>query len=221
MTDLLESGAVNIEIDEKYPQALGIGAIHEHILRFGNFGWDILFNPFPELSFFTSDYPIAIEDAEARFIMNKIVPLAPDLAVRIRPDRKPLPETKDFSFPNFRSAFTTLRRSAIGEINAKIVRCAETTVFYRDEDQATVDFVKRHSNYRIESRTERIADGERLILMAAERIARIDEGGNSGRAPSKEGRETMVLPAPNIGHVPAAVFPVAKPAARATRGGQT
>jgi len=170
ITQLLDSGTVGIGVDEKFPQAMGISGIHDHIFRFGNFSWDFLINPFPNLSFFTSDYPLALEESGQPFILNKLVPLAPDLALRIRPDRSPLPSTKDFTFPKFRPSFQKLRRSALGEINMRIVRCAETTVFYRDEDTTTLDFITRHAGFRIESLTERIPRGEGMLLLNSERI---------------------------------------------------
>ncbi len=173
ITQLLDSGSVGIGVDEKFPQAMGISGIHDHIFRFGNFSWDFLINPYPSLSFLASDYPLALEESGQPFILNKLVPLAPDLALRIRPDRSPPPSTMDFTFPKFRPSFNKLRRSALGEINMRIVRCAETTVFYRDEDPATLDFIKRHAGFRIESHTERIPRGKGMLLLSSERIVRI------------------------------------------------
>jgi hypothetical protein len=83
MTELLQSGVIQINIDEKYPQAIGIASILSVTTTFGNFEWDVLINPFESTFFFTSDFPIAIERTNDARILNKIVPLAPHLAIRI------------------------------------------------------------------------------------------------------------------------------------------
>ena len=77
LTELLRIGKVRVEIDPKYPQAIGIASILSHIVTFGNFKWDILINPFDDSPFFTSDFPVAIEKTSDVRILNKIIPLAP------------------------------------------------------------------------------------------------------------------------------------------------
>ena len=86
LTELLQKGAVQVKIDAKYPQAMGISSILERTATFGNFKWEILLNDFGDSPFFTSDFPAAIEKTEDPRILNRIVPLAPNLALRIRPD---------------------------------------------------------------------------------------------------------------------------------------
>ena len=46
ITELLNEGSLKIEIDSKYPQAIGISMISDLIKAYGNSKWDILFNPF-------------------------------------------------------------------------------------------------------------------------------------------------------------------------------
>lgn len=150
LTDLLRSGDIQISIDPKYPQALGIDSILRRIITFGNFEWDVLHNPLDDGAFFTSDFPIAIERTPDARILNKIVPLAPDLAIRIRPNLSYNRKNPDHSFLGVRRAIRKLSRSEVMNINRLIVRCAETTVFFRDNYEWVSSFVKKNANYRIE-----------------------------------------------------------------------
>jgi len=87
-------------VDQKYPQAIGISQMLRNVAALENFKWDILLNHFDESSFFTSDYPVAIEETKDWRILNRIVPLAPNLAVRIRPNLNIDRKNADFSFAN-------------------------------------------------------------------------------------------------------------------------
>jgi hypothetical protein len=73
-------------VDPKYPQAIAIANILHHTSVFGNSPWEILHNGEKESPFFTSDYPAAIEAFDINTPVNRIVPLAPDITVRIKPD---------------------------------------------------------------------------------------------------------------------------------------
>lgn len=174
LTELLRSGIVKVEVDKKYPQALGITSVLQHINTFGDFDWDILHNPFADTPFFTSDYPIAIEPGDQPWVRNKIVPLTPHLAVRIRPDPSRKGVSTDFSFPQFRYASAVLDKAEVVEINQLIVRCAESTVFFRENHSWVTEFVKANAGFRIESHTERIPRGRGMMLMTSERIRAVD-----------------------------------------------
>jgi hypothetical protein len=87
LTDLMRTGKIKVTVDPKYPQAIGIASILKMALTFANSAWDILKNPFGDCPFFTSDFPAAIEDSTDPRVLNRIVPLTPNLAVRIRPVR--------------------------------------------------------------------------------------------------------------------------------------
>jgi hypothetical protein len=86
ITELLTDGTVKFTVDPKYPQAIGIANILHHTSVFGNSPWEILHNDEEESPFFTSDYPAAIETFDINTPINRIVPFAPDIAVRIKPD---------------------------------------------------------------------------------------------------------------------------------------
>ena len=140
LTELLTNREVSFTTDLKYLQALGIGTITDRVSIYGNSKWEILLNGAPNCPFFTSDFPLAIE-ATGQHTMNWIVPLTPDLAIRIIPDIRLNGTASDLSFSKFTSIQRTLRRSEIVEINRLIVQCAEDLVFYRDNHEWIRDFV--------------------------------------------------------------------------------
>lgn len=164
LTELLCSGKVRVEIDPKYPQAMGIASILSSTFKLGNFKWDILINPFDDNPFFTSDFPVAIEKTEDIRVLNIIAPLAPNLAIRIRHDLSLNREHTDFSFSGFRRTLRKLSRPEVMSVNKLIVRCAETTVFFRDDYEWVPKFVKKNAGFRIEPRTRRIPHGNSTIL---------------------------------------------------------
>jgi hypothetical protein len=153
LTELLQKKQVLINIDPKYPQAIGISTILALTNRFGNFQWEILANHFNASPFFTSDFPIAIEKTPDPGILNRIVPLSPFAALRIRPDRSASRGPVDFTFRRFRRKHRKLSLSQVKRINQLIVRCAETTVFFRDNHTWVPKFVKKNADYRIEPET--------------------------------------------------------------------
>ncbi|MGV8075065.1 MAG: DUF4238 domain-containing protein [Syntrophobacteraceae bacterium] len=171
LSELLSSGKVRVEIDPKYPQAIGISSILAHTRMFGNFKWDILVNPLDDNSFFTSDFPVAIERTSDPRILNIIVPLAPNLAIRIRPNVLIDRIHSDFTFSEFGRTFRKLKRKEVIGINRLIVRCAETTVFYRDSYEWIPRFIKRNACFRVEARTQRIPHGNGTFLWTTEEIS--------------------------------------------------
>lgn len=170
-TELVENGLVRASIDPKFPQAIGITSIHSFISSLGSFSWDILINSFEGSPFFTSDYSIAAEETADRRILNKIVPLAPHIAIRIRPDISAMRVNADFSFPNFRWRFVKLGRSETMEINRLIVRCAETTVFFPENLDWIAGFVKKNAAFRIEPRTHIIREGKRTFFWMRQEVS--------------------------------------------------
>src|SRR5665213_2476102 len=155
LVELLGTGAVKVKVDPKFPQAIGISSIHRSLAIFGNFRWDILLNDFNDSPFFTSDFPAAIEETRDRRIINRIVPLAPNLAIRIRPDLTIDKDLADFSFANFRCRRSSVSHKEAEEINRLIVRCAEDTVFYRDDLAWVQKFIAKNRHYRVEPSTSK------------------------------------------------------------------
>jgi len=170
LAELLSSGAVNVTIDPKYPQAIGISSILQHAATFGNFKWEILHNGFDDCPFFTSDFPAAIENSEDPRILNRIVPLAPDLAVRIKPDLAVERAGADFSFANFGYRMCAVSRAEVVRLNRLIVRCAEETIFYRDDRHWVQPFIAKNWRYRIEPYTYELATPTGKVLISTQRV---------------------------------------------------
>ena len=170
LTELLRSGAVKVGIDPKYPQAVGISSILQHTATFGNFKWEILRNGFADSPFFTSDFPAAIEKSDDPRILNRIVPLAPDLAIRIRPDLAVERGQADFSFANFEYRIRYISHAELVQLNRLIVRCAEETVFYRDDSPWVQPFVAKNRQYRIEPFAHELATPTGTLLISTQRI---------------------------------------------------
>jgi hypothetical protein len=112
-------------------------------------------------------------------ILNRIIPLAPNLALRIRPDLSLGRGQADFSFRNF--GFHTRRVSCqeVINLNCLIVRCAEDMVFYRDDHPWILPFIAKNRHYRIEPHTHELQTAEGTLLISTQRvIARSAAGGN-------------------------------------------
>ncbi|MBT8421466.1 MAG: DUF4238 domain-containing protein [Gammaproteobacteria bacterium] len=169
-TELIEKEKIFIKVDPKYPQAIGITNLLSVINTFGNSKWDILVNTFGDSPFFTSDFPVAIEKADDPRIFNRIIPLAPELALRIRPDITVDRENMDSFFAGLRYTIRKLDRNTVAYINRLIVRCAEKTVFFRNNYQWIPRFVKKNANFRIEPRTHRIPSGDGTLLFTTMEI---------------------------------------------------
>ena len=170
LTDLLRSGAVEVTIDPKYPQAMGISSILERTATFGNFKWEILRNGFADNPFFTSDFPAAIEKSEDPRILNRIVPLAPNLAIRIRPNLAVENVQVDFSFANFGHRIRDIGRAEVVNLNRLIVQCAEETVFYRDDRPWVRPFVAKNRQYRIEAVTDELPTQTGIVSISRMKI---------------------------------------------------
>lgn len=173
LTELLKNGTLQIEIDPKYPQAISILLILNNTSTFGNSKWDVLVNPFENNPFLTSDFPVAIERTNDLRLINKIVPLTPNLAIRIRPNLLVDPKRIDFSFSNFGVTIKKLSRQEVLNINRLIVRCAETTVFFSEDYEWIPKFVKKNSHFRVEPRTIEIPQGNGTFLLSTQEVRKV------------------------------------------------
>jgi hypothetical protein len=171
--ELLRTGVVRVEVDHKFPQAMGISSILRQTAIFGNFKWEILINEMHDSAFFTSDFPIAVEETKDWRVVNRIVPLAPNLAVRIRPDITLDTKRPDFSFAGFDWRRKTKGLKEAVNINRLVVRCAEDTVFFRNDSAWVQKFVARNRHYRVEPNTNKIPKGAGFLLVSTERIAEV------------------------------------------------
>jgi hypothetical protein len=183
-TELVQSGIVEASVDPKFPQAIGITSISSYVNTLGNFSWEILLNHIDGNPFFTSDFPIAAETTADRRIFNKIVPLAPDIAIRMRPDFAAARENANFSFSNFRWRVVKLGRSECMEINRLIVRCAETTVFFPQDLDWIAGFVRKNAGFRIEPRTHIIHERKRTFFWMPQEVSGSRSDGHAAPLPA-------------------------------------
>jgi hypothetical protein len=170
ITDLLADGTVEVKVDSKYPQAFMIANILRYVSVFGNSQWDILHNNESRSPFFTSDYPAAIEVEDLNTPINRIVPLAPDLAIRIRPDIWLSGTALDLTFAKFRAEQRRLKRAEVVELNRLIVRSAEDYIFYRDDLVWIDNFITKNRCYRVETLTPKLNHEGGDLLFSTQRI---------------------------------------------------
>lgn len=173
LTELLRDGAVKVTIDPKFPQAIGISSIIELTARLGNLKWEILHNDFDDSPFFTSDFPAAIEKTDDPRIQNRIVPLAPNLALRIKPEITLDKDHLNFDFTNFGYRRRKIGRKELIKLNRLIVRCAEDSVFYRDDHPWVRTFVTKNRHYHVEPHTHTLTGPTGKLLFSTQRVATI------------------------------------------------
>jgi hypothetical protein len=172
VADKLEQRELEIEVDKKYSQAVGIGMIQKTAMVFGNSLWDVLHNDNKHSAFFTSDFPSAIENPNEIGFLNRIIPLAPDLALKIYPDRVSEMRKNNLSFSNFRARKINPTDARVRAINDSIVKSAEDLVFFRDHEPWVLTFLAKRRWYRIESRADEVASGDGSMLVSTIRVTR-------------------------------------------------
>ena len=182
LTELLRSGKVKVTIDPKFPQAVGISSILERTAVLGNFKWEALYNGYISSPFFTSDFPAAIEETNGARTLNRIVPLAPNLALRIIPDPTLDRSKVDFSFANFSCRRSNIKRHEAVNLNRLIVQCAEEMIFYRDSYPWVLPFIAKNRHYRIEPRTSEHAAPRGAPLHSTQRIVETIPSAESTKA---------------------------------------
>ncbi|KKB07145.1 hypothetical protein VE25_19100 [Devosia geojensis] len=164
LVDMIEDGRVIVDIDPKYPQAVGIASIIDRVARLGNFKWDILVNEHADCPFFTSDYPVANEQAGDPRILNRVVPLTPDLAIRIRPNFDTKGDSLDF--PDFGHRVMQLARHEVVAINRELVRSAETVVYTSLMAPWVQSFVAKNREFRVETWNITVEHGDGILQLS-------------------------------------------------------
>jgi hypothetical protein len=153
--------------------------MRRHITALGNFSWEPLINPFDDSPFFTSDFPVAFEPGEQPTSVNRVVPLAPDLALRIRQDLSFNWRDADESFSRLRFSRHSLSRSEVRRINTMIVRVAEDLVFFARDMPWILRFVEKNRNYRSDNVREEIPARGGSLVFFRHRIVPFDRAANS------------------------------------------
>ncbi len=155
ISSMLASGKVFVDVDPKYPQAIGISNILERTAAVGNSSWEILIARTSDRSFMTSDYPCAVQRSIGSPIFARIVPLAADIAIRIYPrrrvDRRLLESALQNDFPHFRYRRKNLGASEVGDVNRRIIRCAEMNVYSSVMNTSVRNFINKNRNFRTET----------------------------------------------------------------------
>jgi hypothetical protein len=169
VTELLSDGTLKFDVDPKYPQAIGVASIKHQVSVFGNSPWEILHSD-ATCPFLTSDFPAAIEVADLKTPISRIVPLAPDLAIRIRPDIRLRGMNPDLTFAKFETTSRKLTRPETHNLNRLFVRCAEDQIFYRDDHPWTRTFVAKNRRYRIEPVTLEVPKGSGNLIVSTQHI---------------------------------------------------
>ena len=170
-TELVENGDIKVTIDEKYPQALGINGIKERVNIWGNSAWDIAFNEHAKDSpFFTSDFPSGIELSDDPRIINRLLPLAPDLALRIRPD----PDAREFKYGRDVQSFSVSSPYAFPERSPryKSSHCQVRRRAHLFSGPSRLDepFLNKHRSFRVEPTTTEISTPTGYALVSTIRI---------------------------------------------------
>ena len=160
-----------MEIDSNFPKAIGVSNFRSNLLAFGNFRWEILLNDWPDSRFLTSDFPLAVEETKDASLINRVLPLTPKLAIRIRPrlDLSKLDLGSD-TFEHFRFRRVRLSHSEVREINQIIVRSAENMVFSSVGFSWVAKFVERNRRFRVQGIYDRIPHGTGFISLARTRV---------------------------------------------------
>lgn len=171
LTTLIENGTVTINIDEKYPQAHGISSVLSHTAIFCNSNWEILINSFQDSPFFSSDYPVAIEPSDNPNVLNRIIPLTPFLAIRIKPNIHATRNNPNLDFSNFSYKKKQLSRAEVRRLNQLFVQCAETMVFFSNKESWVVRFVEKNSQFRIKPKTNKMSHLGNTILQFSQEIS--------------------------------------------------
>jgi hypothetical protein len=165
ITELLEQGRIQISVDPKYPQALGISQIWSFTSAFGNSHWELLINDYPDSPFFTSDFPTAVEFSQTQIL--RVFPLRPNLAVRVFPYQEFGKDKHELDFPNFSLSIRKPSRKEISRINQKIVYSAEELVLFSSDLPWIPKFVAKNSDMRLINRTHRIPKGSGTLLLTS------------------------------------------------------
>ena len=168
LTEMLNAGAIKLNVDTKYTQAVAISAINDLLLSFSNSSWEFLINTFNDSLFLTSDHPVALEQTNS-IASIKIIPLSPRLAVRIIPT---INDQQELDFINTRYIFKKPSRKEISKINTLIIRSAEDMIFYQTPYSWIEQLVAKNRYYRLETFTQEVKAQSGNYLMFGHKLSR-------------------------------------------------
>jgi hypothetical protein len=134
-----------------------------------------LANDHADSPFFTSDFPLAIEESEDLHTNNRILRLTPGAGRAHR--TQPAARSRQL---HFESSFRSVERRELRDINRLLVRCAEDLVFYRDDLPWVKPFIETHSAYRIESQTLELPTPLGAMHVSTQQVVRIPSSFRAG-----------------------------------------
>lgn len=170
-TDLVRSGKLIVQTDPKFPQGMSISQLPALTKSLASFRWEIIKNPDSTATpFVTSDFPVAMETPGPPAV--RVLPLRPDLAVRIYPVVRP-PSLPD-QLTDFRYRVLTANPSAVREINRSVVQSAEDFVFSPLSTTGLAKLVKKYAKFRLEMDRVRVPQGTGFLLLNTIRPKQLD-----------------------------------------------
>lgn len=170
-TELVKSGKLIVETDPKFPQGMGISQLPALTKSLASFCWEIIKNPDSTTTpFLTSDFPVAIEAPGPPAV--RVLPLRPDLAVRVYPIVRP-PTLPD-ELTDFRYRMLIANTNAVREINRSIVQSAEEFVFSPLSTIGLAKLVRKYAKFRLEMDNVRIPQGTGFLLLNTIRPMQLD-----------------------------------------------
>lgn len=170
VSDLIDSGRIQVEVNERYPESIAMDILDEVVAELTNSKWTLFINRKDE-PFITSDFPIAIGEhsTEPRF-NSKLFPLSPTLAVKIEPDINSEMDTESLRFFSFRRKEITT--NVLKDFNQKIAKCSETMIIYMSHKNTFLNFLERHCSYRIEQKVEVINQRRGAYVISKNQISK-------------------------------------------------
>lgn len=172
LSELIQNGSVNIDIDEKFPQAISTMNIRDIANSLTNSKWEIIQNKVPNSPFLTSDYPFGLEASDDPRIFNKLIPIAPDIAVRISPYLESKLKGDVSEFPLHKKSYFEASKSQVVSINTSVSRCAEKLVFYNEANGWIRNFLVKNSGYWVEPVNNVYDNPEGRLLFSSQKIAK-------------------------------------------------
>jgi hypothetical protein len=169
MTELLRRGTIKFDVDPKYPQAIGIAQIARRVATWGNSDWQVFVSNGDTSPFMTSDFPAGVDKTHDPRVMARVVPLAPDVAVRIIPDLY-RSQSSDLSFPKFRFVMVRATQSQVSALNRLIVRNAEDIVFFRDDEDWVKRFIAKNASYSVASMVDNFDTDDGTLTLSRIRV---------------------------------------------------
>jgi len=157
-----------VEVDKKFPQAMGVLALHDLVNSFSNGSWLFIHNEFEECPFFTSDFPIVSLQSLHAPNSTMVFVLLPNLAVSISPGLMKTIENQPL-FENFCCRRLRANRKQIFQLNGLFVRAADDMVFFRAEERWMKRCFEKNRNFRTQDIHVKIPT-ERGFIVGSRRV---------------------------------------------------